>query len=89
MATVAGIKLGDGVRERLKVLGEIRMRSPHWLMRAAIEDYLEREEAFEREKREDMERWETYQATGIAVTHDKAARWLRDLVDGKAKPCPK
>jgi predicted transcriptional regulator len=44
MATTQGIKLDDSTRARLRVLAEKRKRSPHWLMRTAIEDYLQREE---------------------------------------------
>jgi predicted transcriptional regulator len=89
MATTQGIKLDDDTRRRLKALGEMRNRSPHWLMRTAIQAYLDREEKYEREKREDMARWERYQLTGEAVSHDAATRWLDDLAQGKVTPCPK
>jgi predicted transcriptional regulator len=82
MSTTQGIKLDDATSARLKALGEARERSPHWLMRAAIADYLDREEKVEREKAEDMTRWETYAVTGHAVPHDKAAAWLDDLAHG-------
>ncbi|MEW6735853.1 MAG: ribbon-helix-helix protein, CopG family [Acidobacteriota bacterium] len=89
MATTQGIKLDDDTRARLKALGKLRNRSPHWLMRAAIQDYLEREERYELEKREDMERWERYQLTGKATSHETAAEWLTSLAEGEDKPCPK
>lgn len=89
MATTQGIKLDNSVRERLKELGKLKQRSPHWLMKTAIEQFLEQEERYEREKREDMERWQQYQMTGRAVPHDKAAKWLDDLASGKSSPCPK
>lgn len=84
MTTTAGVKLGNDTRNRLKALGEIRERSPHWLMRTAIEEYLEREEAFEKEKQEDQKRWEAYQSSGLAISHNKVAQRLRDLTQGKA-----
>ena len=89
MATTQGIKLADAIRERLKELGKQKQRSPHWLMRTAIEQFLEREERYEREKREDMERWQKYQVSGHAIPHEEAASWLDTLADGKAAPCPK
>ena len=88
MPATQGVKLDPEIRERLKALGRLRDRSPHWLMRAAIESYLEREEHIEREKQEDMRRWQAYQLTGNSVSHETAAAWLSDLAAGKAAPCP-
>ncbi len=89
MPTTQGIKLDDNTHKRLKALADIRDRSPHWLMITAIKNYLEREENYEREKREDMERWEHYQLTGEFISHKIAAQWLSDLASGKARKCPK
>jgi predicted transcriptional regulator len=89
MTTSQGIKLDEETRARLKRLAEKRQRSPHWLMRAAIESYLDREEAYEREKGEDMARWDHYLATGMAVENDKAKNWLNDLARGKDSPWQK
>jgi predicted transcriptional regulator len=58
-------------------------------MRTAIQDYLEREEQYEREKQEDMERWERYQLTGKAVSHETATEWLDRLAKGENTLCPK
>ncbi|MES2970839.1 MAG: ribbon-helix-helix protein, CopG family [Patescibacteria group bacterium] len=84
MATTQGIKLDDQTQSRLKALGAKRKRSPHWLMRTAVEDYLEREERYEQEKSEDLERWEHYVLTGNAIDGDKVERWLEGLASGKA-----
>jgi predicted transcriptional regulator len=54
----------------------------------AIRQYLDREENYEREKREDMERWERFQFTGRAVSQETAAAWLAKLADGEDAPCP-
>ena len=88
MSTTQGIKLDEAVSNRLKALGEMRDRSPHWLMRTAIERYLDQEEGYEREKREDMLRWERYQLTGAAVAHEAAMQWLDSLARGGDAPCP-
>lgn len=89
MASTQGIKLDEDIKQRLKDLGKIRDRSPHWLMRAAIEDFLDREERYELEKREDQERWERYQLTGEAVSHEDALKWMDSLIRGENAPCPK
>lgn len=44
MTTTVGVKLDDETRDHLKNLGEVKQRSVHWLMREAIEDYIEKEE---------------------------------------------
>lgn len=83
-----GIKLDAHTRERLQALAELRDRSPHYLMKTAIETYLEHEEEYERQKREDAERWEHYALTGESVPHEKAAAWLQGLANGEAVPFP-
>jgi predicted transcriptional regulator len=88
MSETLGIKLDENTRQRLKALGELRNRSPHWLMKTAIEMYLEREERYEREKREDMERWERYLLTGKAVPQEQVTAWLSKLAQGEDAPCP-
>lgn len=85
MATTQGIKLDDETRQRLKALADKKKRSPHWLMRSAIEDYLQREEQYETEKAEDMARWENYVLTGKAIEHEGVEAWLEDLSQGKPR----
>ena len=88
MATSQGIKLDTETRDRLKTLAKKCDRSAHWLMKTAIEEYLEREERYEQEKKEDMERWEKYLLTGEAVENDKVVDWLNDLSLGKKRKWP-
>lgn len=80
------IKLDEKTRDRLKALAQKRSRSPHWLMRTAIEDYLDRQEQYEREKDEDMARREQYALTGKAVKDDEAVKWLQDLSKNDYRP---
>ncbi|HUY68175.1 MAG TPA: ribbon-helix-helix protein, CopG family [Alphaproteobacteria bacterium] len=89
MTTTQGVKLDEQTQKRLKALGKARDRSPHWLMRTAIEDYLDREEKYEREKREDMKRWENYQLTGKAIPHEAVVKWLDALAEGKPAKRPR
>jgi predicted transcriptional regulator len=48
-------------------------------MRTAIQEYLEREETIEQERREDQERWERYLQTGAFVDNDDMMRHLDAL----------
>lgn len=84
-----GVKLDESLHARLKTLSLAKDRTPHWLMKTAIEEYVAREESYEREKREDMERWERYQLTGKAVPHDDVEAWLSSWGSENELPCPK
>ena len=44
MATPTSIKLDDQLKGRVQHLADARRRSSHWIMREAIEQYVEREE---------------------------------------------
>lgn len=87
--TSRGVKLDTNIEQRLKALGELRDRSPHYLMKAAIESFLDREEAYEREKQEDQQRWEQYQLTGEAVSSEEVNAWLESLAQGRPEPRPR
>lgn len=89
MTTTQGIKLDDKISARLKALGEKRDRSPHWLMRTAIENYLDQEEKYEAEKAEDMAEYEEYVRTGKAIDNETVLSWLNNLANGKNTPWPK
>lgn len=87
-----GIKLEESLHQRLKTLSTVKARSSHWLMKAAIEQYVQREEQYEQEKREDMERWERYQLTRQAVAQPAVKAWLNTWGNGVtgevSPPCP-
>lgn len=89
MTATRGIKLDAETTARLKTLAESRDRSPHWLMKTAIVEYLDREEAYEREKADDLARWERYQLTGEVVPHERVAAWLRGVAEGERGPWPR
>jgi predicted transcriptional regulator len=83
-----GVKLDPELRERLKALGNLRQRSVHWLMREAIREYVEREEASERHDRETLERWERYQATGEHIDNEAVMAWLDTWGTDEEVECP-
>ncbi len=87
-STTMGVKLDEQTRERLKVLGEARRRSAHWLMREAIREYLNREEAAERRNLEADEAWAEYQRTGQFFGNEAMTAWLNTWGTDKEGPCP-
>ena len=85
-ATVS-VKLDPKTKTRLKKLAAARRRSPHWLMREAIAQFVDREELRARFHMDGMAAWAEYQATGLHVTGEEADAWLAQLETGrKAKP---
>ncbi len=74
MAT--SVKLDDEIKERIQHLADRRQRSAHWIMREAIRDYVEREEAKENFKEEALASWVSYQETGRHLTGLEVMEWL-------------
>ena len=88
MTKPIGVKLNDELQARLKALGERRERSPHWLMKKAISEFVDREEATEQERKLLLERWNRYQETGDGVPHETVVKWLETWGTDKEAPCP-
>ncbi len=83
------IKIDDDLKGRLQHLATVRRRTPHWIMREAIAEYVEREEkraAFEQDARQ---AWEDYRATGLHATGEEVAAWLSKLESGEDAEPPK
>ena len=74
MAT--SIKIDDELKSRVQQLAGLRQRSPHWIMREAIAQYVEREEARESFKQEALASWTAYQETGRHLTGQEVRTWL-------------
>lgn len=74
MAT--SIKIDDALKGRIQRLADTRRRSAHWIMREAIEQYVEREEARANFEAEALASWESYRETGLHLTGEEARNWL-------------
>lgn len=83
-----GIRIDRSVKARLSALGKEKDRSSHYLMKEAIAQYLEREEAKLAEARLLDERWKEYQLTGETISHDAVTEWANNLGTEKEFPCP-
>ncbi|MDF2601570.1 MAG: CopG family transcriptional regulator, partial [Methylobacterium brachiatum] len=68
MAAPTSIKLDDTLKGRVQQLADIRRRTPHWIMREAIMQYVEREEKREVLRQDTLKAWEGSQATGLHAT---------------------
>lgn len=76
------VKLDPDTRARLEQLAQSRRRTPHWMLREAVAQYVEREEKRETFKQDTLQAWDEYQASGLHVTAGEADAWLAQLADG-------
>ena len=76
------VKLDPDTRARLEQLAQSRRRTPHWMLREAVAQYVEREEKRETFKQDTLRAWDEYQASGLHVTAGEADAWLAQLADG-------
>ncbi|WP_455924706.1 CopG family ribbon-helix-helix protein [Pseudomonas putida] len=84
MAT--SIKIDDDLKERIQHLAGLRQRTAHWLMREAITQYVQREEARESFRLEAQESWAAYQETGQHLSGEQVSTWLKSWGgDGQAE----
>jgi len=86
------VKLDEELRERLQALAKAQDRSPHWLLRKAIEQFVEREEKREALRQDTLKAWEVYQRDGLHATLEEVDAWLARLEageDAKAPECHK
>jgi len=86
MAT--SVKLDAELKDRLDRLAGLRRRSAHWIMREAIRQYVEREEARESFAQEALQAWRDYQETGRHLSLDETATWLETWGRDDEAPAP-
>ncbi|TQE91692.1 MAG: ribbon-helix-helix protein, CopG family [Spiribacter salinus] len=89
MASVTSVKLDDDMKGRVRHLAEARQRTPHWIMREAISQYVEREEKREALRLETLKAWEEFQETGLHATAEEVDRWLASWETENELPAPK
>lgn len=86
MAT--SVKLDDDMKSRIQHLADVRNRSAHWIMREAIRDYVEREEAREDFKQEALASWTAYKETGRHLTGQEVRNWLNNWGTDEEREIP-
>ncbi len=82
------VKIEDDLKARIQHLADARHRSSHWIMRQAIQEYVEREEKRQQFHQDAIQAWETYQADGLYLTHEQADQWLAQLEAGEDAEIP-
>lgn len=82
------VKLDDNLQQRLKRLSESRDRSVHWLMRQAIESYVDQEEQANALRQETLQRWQEVE-DGKTIDNAAIVDWLESWGEDKAKDRPR
>lgn len=77
------LKLDAEMRDRLRRLADARRRTPHWMMREAIAEYVEREEARDGMRAAALEALADYEANGLHATGEEVDAWLARLEAGE------
>lgn len=82
------IKINEDIKTRVKRLADARHRTPHWLMREAITQYVEREEKREALRQDTLKAWEECCATGFHATAEEVDAWLASWGTDNELPAP-
>lgn len=86
--STTSLKLDTELKARVQRLASARRRSPHWIMREAVEQYVGREEQRERLRQDALAAWAHYQTTGLHTTAEEADAWLARLEAGEDAKAP-
>jgi RHH-type proline utilization regulon transcriptional repressor/proline dehydrogenase/delta 1-pyrroline-5-carboxylate dehydrogenase len=89
MSTTVGVKLDDATRQRLKAVADQLDRTPHWAIKTALIEWLDREETALKERHDDEARWARYVESGQGVDQARVMQWLDALAGGGKDACPK
>jgi predicted transcriptional regulator len=82
------IKLHAADRARLATLAAARKRTPHYLMKEAILQYVKKEEARQNFITAAQSSFEHYKQTGLHITLDEFSSWVDHVQRDPAEPVP-
>lgn len=82
------VKLDAQYRERLSKLAANQKRTPHYLMKEAIQAYIEQAEVQQNFIRAAEASLAEYEATGLHTTHAELKAWLATWGTPAAQPMP-
>ena len=87
-SSTTSLKLDPGMKARVQQLAEARRRTPHWIMREAVAEYVEREEKRERFRQDTLDSWNEYAETGLHLTSEEVFDWMRKIASGEKAELP-
>jgi predicted transcriptional regulator len=87
-SSTTSLKLDSELKKRVQRIAAEQRRSPHWVMREAVEQFVEREEKREKLRRDALAAWNHYRTTGLHATAEEADAWLAKLEAGEDAKAP-
>ena len=82
------IKLDAVDRSRIESLASAKKRTPHYLMKEAILDYVKKEEARQNFIAAAQSSFEHYKETGLHITLDEFSAWVDQVQQDPGSPVP-
>lgn len=73
------VKLDAAERDRLALIAAAKKRTPHYLMKEAIQNYLEQEEAEQRFIAAAQSALSDYKANGQHITLEEFSAWAKEI----------
>lgn len=80
------VKLDPSDRDRIASLATLKKRTPHYLMKEAILEYVQREEARQNFIKAAEASFEHYKETGLHITLDEFSAWVDDVQNNPDAP---
>jgi predicted transcriptional regulator len=75
----ATVKLSASERDRIKSIAAFRKRTPHYIMKEAIQTYLQSAEVEQNFIAAGEESWNDFEKTGLHITLEEARGWAKEL----------
>lgn len=82
------IKLDGADRDRIASLASVKKRTPHYLMKEAILEYVKREEARQNFIAAAESSFEHYKETGLHISLDEFSTWVDQVQQDAGAPAP-
>lgn len=82
------VKLDPADRDRIAILATMKKRTPHYLMKEAILEYVKKEEARQNFIKAAETSFEHYKETGLHITLDEFSNWVDDVQQNPDTPVP-
>jgi predicted transcriptional regulator len=82
------IKLDPADRDRIASLAGLKKRTPHYLMKEAILDYVQKEEARQNFIKAAEVSFKRYKETGLHITLNELSQWADDVRQNPDTPVP-
>jgi predicted transcriptional regulator len=83
------IRLTTAEQTQIDHLAAAKQRKPQWIMKEALRQYLEREAAAEKLRKETLASWDEYVQTGMHVSEEEMNSWLDTWGDDDEAEPPK